>query len=450
MIASGIALAFNRKLLAGTEQNEPGNEGGVHALKFSAAGHDVSKPEVSAMIDLPHHMDHWFSESSPRAEPMIVTCLVPKHVAKESAASIPSPVCSPSVLSSQQLQIWRAMAKAKEPAPSIRGLTAVHSMPQMVPGKGSQENAKSQGGKHLDDGGELGSGNGMKWQHPTESSLAPNSPSPLPRKVVSRCFSEEDWSVSSGGTELTEASSTASEQLFDMGKSGECSCHTMSSLSSLASSIQSCPPSTMSKADTGLDSVAYDQRMTDRSSNGAAHPTAPNPTVDTQREAYEATVASLRSELAALQRDQERTNIALQAKTNECESLLQVVRELTESRCKLVNARVGLMELAADLEQENTRLSRITDLSRTISRENLDKANAAYCYAEKAKDEAYKQRQVAAALRCANSQLEQEKQALLKRLESLSALQAANSSENTGPSACMLAFTASWALKATY
>jgi hypothetical protein len=67
-----------------------------------------------------------------------------------------------------------------------------------------------------------------------------------------------------------------------------------------------------------------------------------------------------------------------------------------------------------------------------------------------AKEDAYKQRQTAAALRCANSQLEQEKQALLKRLEELSCLQATKSSENTGPSVCLRAFTASRALKATY
>jgi hypothetical protein len=92
MIASGIALAFNRKTLAGSGQEEHGSHACVHAPKFSAAGHEVSKSEVSAMIDLPHHMDHWFSESSPRAEPTYITCLVPRTVAEESAASIPSPV----------------------------------------------------------------------------------------------------------------------------------------------------------------------------------------------------------------------------------------------------------------------------------------------------------------------------------------------------------------------
>lgn len=63
-----------------------------------------------------------------------------------------------------------------------------------------------------------------------------------------------------------------------------------------------------------------------------------------------------------------------------------VVRELTDSRCKLVNGRVGLMELVAELEHENKRLLHITDLSRTISRENLAKANAAYLHAEKVGD----------------------------------------------------------------
>lgn len=94
MIASGIALALNRKAAAGNEHDEAVGEPYMQALKISTTGHTVSKSEVAAIIDLPSHMDHWFSESSPRSQPVLITCIVPKHVMKDPTASIPSPVRS--------------------------------------------------------------------------------------------------------------------------------------------------------------------------------------------------------------------------------------------------------------------------------------------------------------------------------------------------------------------
>ncbi len=63
--------------------------------------------------------------------------------------------------------------------------------------------------------------------------------------------------------------------------------------------------------------------------------------------------------------------------TQECENLTNVVRELSTSRCKLVAARTVLGEALADMQHEHNRMARVTELSRTVSRENLARANAA-------------------------------------------------------------------------
>lgn len=105
MIASGIALALNRKAAASSEHDEAVGEPYMQSLKMSTTGRTVSKPEVAAIIDLPSHMDHWFSESSPRSQPVLITCMVPKHVMKEPTASIPSPVRSCQLPSRQFLTL---------------------------------------------------------------------------------------------------------------------------------------------------------------------------------------------------------------------------------------------------------------------------------------------------------------------------------------------------------
>ncbi len=81
MIASGIALAFSRK--AADVGKEP---------SASMPGHraEPCKSEFSAMVDLPEHMDHWFRESSPRNEPILITCALPRHEARKP--EMPSPV----------------------------------------------------------------------------------------------------------------------------------------------------------------------------------------------------------------------------------------------------------------------------------------------------------------------------------------------------------------------
>ena len=60
--------------------------------------------------------------------------------------------------------------------------------------------------------------------------------------------------------------------------------------------------------------------------------------------------------------------------TQECEGLVEVVRELTKSRNKLTSMKSIQGERYADLQHDFVRVSRIADLSRALSRENISKA----------------------------------------------------------------------------
>ena len=54
-----------------------------------------------------------------------------------------------------------------------------------------------------------------------------------------------------------------------------------------------------------------------------------------------------------------------------------MVRELTESRAKLVGGRSVLAERVAALQHEYLRVVRIADLSRAASKDNMEKASRA-------------------------------------------------------------------------
>lgn len=60
--------------------------------------------------------------------------------------------------------------------------------------------------------------------------------------------------------------------------------------------------------------------------------------------------------------------------TEECEGLLTVLRELTQSRNSLMNLKSVQGERLADLQNDFLRVTRIADLSRALSRENMAKA----------------------------------------------------------------------------
>ena len=57
----------------------------------------------------------------------------------------------------------------------------------------------------------------------------------------------------------------------------------------------------------------------------------------------------------------------------ECSNLMEVVRELTDSRSKLVCAKTNLAEQLAELRHDYMRVARVADLSRTVSKENVAK-----------------------------------------------------------------------------
>ena len=61
------------------------------------------------------------------------------------------------------------------------------------------------------------------------------------------------------------------------------------------------------------------------------------------------------------------------SQTQECESLMRIVRELTENRSKLACARSNLAERLAEVQHEYMRLMRVADLSRVVSKENVAK-----------------------------------------------------------------------------
>ena len=61
--------------------------------------------------------------------------------------------------------------------------------------------------------------------------------------------------------------------------------------------------------------------------------------------------------------------------TQECDNLMRVVRELADSRAKVVSAKASLQEKYIELQTEYHRSIRIAELSRTVSKENLAKTS---------------------------------------------------------------------------
>ena len=108
--------------------------------------------------------------------------------------------------------------------------------------------------------------------------------------------------------------------------------------------------------------------------------------------------------------------------TQEVENLTSVVRELSESRAAALIARASLAERYLDLQRDHARVARVADLSRTVSKENLQltrTARGAAAVAEKEAIDAKREAEAAAGaeLRAAeeNARL-REKVSLLERL----------------------------------
>lgn len=85
----------------------------------------------------------------------------------------------------------------------------------------------------------------------------------------------------------------------------------------------------------------------------------------------EALIEQLQGALEVSEQQRKAAVAAFKRRSGECENLMRVVRELTESRKKAVLQRASLTERYAELQSEYARSLRIADLSRTVSKENL-------------------------------------------------------------------------------
>ncbi|CAL8464938.1 g4473 [Coccomyxa elongata] len=166
----------------------------------------------------------------------------------------------------------------------------------------------------------------------------------------------------------------------------------------------------------------------------------------THEEALLNTIDKLKVELAEKEVQRKYSADAAKRKAQECENLMRVVRELTESRSKLVAGKCVMAEKFAELQQEYMKVLRIADLSRTASRNNLVKADRATNLVKQVEDDLARQKRQLSALKERNCRLKLEnaelrdKAALLERLD----LRKYNTK-----SACMLEYT-HFKIKETY
>ncbi|KAL3156045.1 hypothetical protein ABBQ32_013033 [Trebouxia sp. C0010 RCD-2024] len=137
---------------------------------------------------------------------------------------------------------------------------------------------------------------------------------------------------------------------------------------------------------------------------------------------------------------------ALACKTQECASLMGVVRELTENRSKLVCARTNLAEKLAEMQHEYMRLMRVADLSRVVSKENVAKTAKVMKTLKQVEDESARQQHLIGYFKERNKNLKDENLELRERLCLLERLDLLSYSRD---SVCMREFKVH-ALKETY
>ena len=86
---------------------------------------------------------------------------------------------------------------------------------------------------------------------------------------------------------------------------------------------------------------------------------------------------NLRIELDRVDTQRRAAIEALRKKEHEVENLKDVVRHLSESRSAALTARTMLAEQYCDLQRAHARVSRVADLSRAVSKENLELTKSA-------------------------------------------------------------------------
>lgn len=157
-------------------------------------------------------------------------------------------------------------------------------------------------------------------------------------------------------------------------------------------------------------------------------------------------VERLQSELAERDKQSSAAASALACKTQECESLMRVVRELTESRSKLVCTRTNLAEKLVEIQHEYMRLMRVADLSRVVSKENVAKTAKVMQTLKQVQDESARQQHLIGYFKERNKNLKDENLELKERVCLLERLDLLSYSRD---SVCMREFKLH-ALKETY
>ena len=93
---------------------------------------------------------------------------------------------------------------------------------------------------------------------------------------------------------------------------------------------------------------------------------------------------NLRLELSRVESERRAAVEALRRRTQEVENLQTVVKELSESRSSAIHSRCTIAEQYVDLQRAHERVSRVADLSRIVSKENLELTKAARGIAQEA------------------------------------------------------------------
>lgn len=153
-------------------------------------------------------------------------------------------------------------------------------------------------------------------------------------------------------------------------------------------------------------------------------------------------LATLRSELARVEGEKAAALAAARRAAAEVEALRGVVRQLSESRAAALTARATLAEHCSDLQRAHERVTRVADLSRAVSKENLELTRNARGAAAAAAKEAAEARREAAAAGAAEVRAAVENEALRRRLGQLERVSEGHVPDAHGSSACRREFTA--------
>jgi hypothetical protein len=141
---------------------------------------------------------------------------------------------------------------------------------------------------------------------------------------------------------------------------------------------------------------------------------------------------NLRLELNRVENEKLATVEALRRKTQEAENLQNIVRELSESRAAALTARATLAEQYVDLSRAHERVTRVADLSRAVSKENLELTRTARSIAAGASKEAEDARREAAAAGKAEMRAAEENAILRQKVNLLERIVSLNSTRGGG------------------